>query len=45
MCVCACVCVCLCLSSLVCMVGVIFVYADTVIWVLSCCCFGGFFNA
>ena len=35
-CVCVCVCVCLCLSvhlsSLVCMVGVIFVYVDTVYW-------------
>ena len=30
LCVCACVCVCVCESSLVCMVVVIFVYADTV---------------
>ena len=29
-CVCVCVCVCICLSSSVCMVGVIFVYVDTV---------------
>ena len=29
-CVCVCVCVCVCESSLVCMIGVIFVYADTV---------------
>ena len=28
------VCVCVCVSSLVCMVGVIFVYVDTVFWVL-----------
>ena len=34
MCLCVCVCVCLSvhLSSLVCMVGVIFVYVDTVYW-------------
>ena len=30
LCVCVCVFVCVCLSSLVCMVGVIFVYVDTV---------------
>ena len=30
MCVCVCVWVCVCLSSLVCMVWVIFVYVDTV---------------
>ena len=29
---CVCVCVCVRLSSLVCMVGVIFVYVDTVYW-------------
>ena len=28
--VCVCVCVCVCVLSLVCMVGVIFVYVDTV---------------
>ena len=32
-CTCECVCMCFCLSSLVCMVGVIFVYVDTVLWV------------
>ena len=32
-CVCVCVCVC-CLSSLVCMVGVVFVYVDTVYGIL-----------
>ena len=31
-CACVCVCVCVCLSSLVCMVGVIFVYIDRVYW-------------
>ena len=31
-CVCVYVCVCVCVSSLVCMVGVIFVYADTLEW-------------
>ena len=39
MCVCVCVCLSVCLSSLVCMVGVIFVYVDTVYW------FYGFFYA
>ena len=42
MCVCACVCVrahvraciCVCVLSLVCMDGVIYVYVDTVFWVL-----------
>ena len=32
MCVCVCVFVCVCLSPLVCMVGIVFVYVDTV-WV------------
>ena len=41
-CVCVCVCVCLCLSSLVCMVGVIFVYVDTVLWVFFLCLVGRF---
>ena len=43
-CVCACACVCVCLSVLVCMVGVIVVYVDTVYWfyILFLCLIGCF---
>ena len=48
-CVCLCVCVCVCLSvslsSLVCMVGAVFVYVDTVygfLWVYFLCLVGCF---
>ena len=36
LCVCVCVCMCVCLSSSVCMVGVIFVYIDTVYGFQGC---------
>ena len=44
-CVCVCVCVCVCLSSLVCLVEVVFVYVDTVygfLWVFVLCLVGCF---
>ena len=41
---CVCVCVCVCLSSLVCMVGVIFVYLDTVIGFYFFVCLVGCFS-